>query len=439
MCGCIDLRGGALRIAVTVGIVEKSQLEFRFEHQAARAVDIGQRDTPLFERLLQGSQVTLAHHVHVDTRLDGARRHLFQIAQTVRDHLVDARVVRDDEALEAPLLAQHGGHQPAVGRGGNPVDLVERRHDAAHACLDGRLVGREIFVVHALAAHVGRIVVASRFGSTVESIVLHASHDLVGGKMHRITPLIAVDERPRHSAAEEGIFADALRRTSPAGIARNVDHRGESPADTGGTRLDGRNTGRTLDGLHVPRGRQAERNRKGRLITVDHIHAEDQRNPQTALLDGDALHVADLLHPLDIEQTAHLAAADLLGDVAALGLTRGDVARTGQVELADLLFEGHAAHQRVDILLHRSARRLLDGDGRAAEHDAQQSNECFFHIVISVFYGIIFRFPKNGVSRSRITCGGTRQLPASTVNPSSASPLCTSLSDMNRFHGNPVR
>ena len=251
--------------------------------------------------------------------------------------------------------------------------------------------------------------------------------------MHRITPLIAVDERPRHSAAEEGIFADALRRTSPAGIARNVDHRGEGPADTGG------NTGRTLDGLHVPRGRQAERNRKGRLITVDHIHAEDQRNTQTALLDGDTLHVADLLHPLDIEQTAHLAAADLLGDVAALGLTGGDVARTGQVELADLLFEGHAAHQRVDILLHRSARRLLDGDGRAAEHDAQQGNECFFHIIISVFYGIIFRFPKNGVSRSRITCGGTRQLPASTVNPSSASPLCTSLSDMNRFHGNPVR
>ena len=189
----------------------------------------------------------------------------------------------------------------------------------------------------------------------------------------------------------------------------------------------------------VARGRQAERNRKGRLITVDHIHAEDQRNTQTALLDGDTLHVADLLHPLDIEQTAHLAAADLLGDVAALGLTGGDVARTGQVELADLLFEGHAAHQRVDILLHRSARRLLDGDGRAAEHDAQQGNECFFHIVISVFYGIIFRFPKNGVSRSRITCGGTRQLPASTVNPSSASPLCTSLSDMNRFHGNPVR
>ena len=106
VCGRIDLRGGALRIAVTVGIVEKSQLEFRFEHQAARAVDIGQRDTPLFERLLQGSQITLAHHVHVDTRLDGARRHLFQIAQTVRDHLVDARVVRDDEALEAPLLAQ---------------------------------------------------------------------------------------------------------------------------------------------------------------------------------------------------------------------------------------------------------------------------------------------------------------------------------------------
>ena len=53
--------------------------------------------------------------------------------------------------------------------------------------------------------------------------------------------------------------------------------------------------------------------------------------PRTALLDGDALHVADLLHPLDIEQTAHLAAADLLGDVAALGLTGGDVARTGQL------------------------------------------------------------------------------------------------------------
>ena len=97
-----------------------------------------------------------------------------------------------------------------------------------------------------------------------------------------------------------------------------------------------------------------------------------RKYPNTVFLDGDALHVADLLHSLDVEQTAHGAAADLLGDVAALGLSGGDVARGGQIELADLLFEGHAAHQRVDIPLHRIVGRPSGGRSRAAERDAQQ-------------------------------------------------------------------
>ena len=70
---------------------------------------------------------------------------------------------------------------------------------------------------------------------------------------------------------------------------------------------------------------------------MDNVHAEQQRNFQATLLHRYLLHVAYVLHAFKIEQSTHLAARYLSGDVAALGLSGDDCSRDGEVELSDLL------------------------------------------------------------------------------------------------------
>ena len=50
------------------------------------------------------------------------------VRQQGRDPVVNRAPVGDDQALEAELLAQHGGEQPGVLGGGQPVDLVVGAH-----------------------------------------------------------------------------------------------------------------------------------------------------------------------------------------------------------------------------------------------------------------------------------------------------------------------
>lgn len=64
------------------------------------------------------------------------------------------------------------------------------------------------------------------------------------------------------------------------------------------------------------------RNGKDSLIAMDYVHAENQRNAQTALLHRHTLQVADFFNAFDVEHTAHLTLGDKRAYVAVLGLTR---------------------------------------------------------------------------------------------------------------------
>ena len=69
---------------------------------------------------------------------------------------------------------------------------------------------------------------------------------------------------------------------------------------------------------------------------MNHVHTYEQRDAQTAVLDGDFLQSLDLVEPFDIENSAHVA----LGDIAAyLGVkcaASRDVASHHQVQLTNL-------------------------------------------------------------------------------------------------------
>ena len=56
---------------------------------------------------------------------------------------------------------------------------------------------------------------------------------------------------------------------------------------------------------------------KHRLIAVNHVHAENQRNAQAALLDGNFLQRADVGHAFHVEQATHLSFFNLSHHVTA--------------------------------------------------------------------------------------------------------------------------
>ena len=364
--------GRTLQVAILVGVVKQAELPLRLEDAAAGLVDVCHADFAFVERLLQRADEAVADHVHVNSRFEGAGRHLLQVAYAVGNHLVDARVVGHDKAVELPLVAQQVGHQPTVGRGGHPVDLVERGHDAACSRLNGCLVGQEIFVVHAVAAHVDRVIVASGLRGAVECEVLDASHDLVVGLelCRTVGALVATHHGPCNGGTQEGVFTAALADASPARVAADVDHRAERPADAVGAGFGGRDAGRLFHGVHVPRARQAQGDGEHRFVAVYDIHAEQQGDAQARVLDRQALHVAYAFDALQIEQAAHQALLDKLGHVAALGLPGDYLAGDGQVELADFFFYCHLAHQFRDERVHvarRGRRGFALGRGRGQQ------------------------------------------------------------------------
>ena len=156
-------------------------------------------------------------------------------------------------------------------------------------------------------------------------------------------------------------LAERLRDPAPTRLLGEVDHRGEGPRDTVDDGLACRGRGGALDEVLVPGRGQPERDREDRAVAVDHVAAEEQRHAQAAPLDGVPL------GGVDVERE------DALVALVAPGRTAGEEARADPraaqrvgvvvgvdvrdlVRLADLLLQGHRAHEQRDPLGHRQTR-----------------------------------------------------------------------------------
>ena len=105
--------------------------------------------------------------------------------------------------------------------------------------------------------------------------------------------LEAVDLGFGHAGAEEGIFAGAFHDAAPAGIAGDVDHGSEGPVDAGGAGFAGGHGLRVLGGRGVPTGGHGDGDGVDGAEAVDDVEAEEERNVEAALLDGDVLEAID--------------------------------------------------------------------------------------------------------------------------------------------------
>ena len=288
------------RVAVFVGVVKKSHSILSLKHPTTGTVNISFRNESFLQCRLQSIQKTGGYHIHVRSCLQSKHGSLFLVGHAVSFHLSDGIIIGNDHTAKSPLVTKKIGQQPLIGSGRNAIHKVERTHHAPHTRLNGCFIGSQIIVVHAQSAHVYRIIITSRLGSTIQCKMLDTGQYFIIS-LHSIA-LIAMYVCPRHQSAQVGIFTVPLGNASPTGIAADIHHRTEIPADSVGTGLSSRHACHPSDGDSVPATRHGKRYGEYCLITVYDIGSYNQGNLQTGFLHGNTLHLSDFPYSLHIEE-----------------------------------------------------------------------------------------------------------------------------------------
>ena len=215
-------------VGVAIGIFEQSEAIFHFEHAAHCAVDIRLAHAAFFDRFHHVFHEHGALHVHIDAGIERLFASLFEIlGVTMRDHLVDGGVVGDDKAIEAPFIAQDVGKQEFAAAGWHAVVFVERRHEGGDPFIDCGLERREVDIAQRSFGDIDRVIVAACLGCPVSGKVFRGCQNRVDGP--QIVALVAMHACLGDFAAKVDIFPGTFRNAAPAGIARYIDHGGESP------------------------------------------------------------------------------------------------------------------------------------------------------------------------------------------------------------------
>ena len=98
----------------------------------------------------------------------------------------------------------------------------------------------------------------------------------------------------------------------------------------------------------IERGGLRERHGKDRAVTVNHVETDQQRNAEPRFLDGNSLHVVNILCANHVEQIAQSSVADGVRGIADDDGPGYRVGRRSHGELAQLLRQSHALDQLVN-------------------------------------------------------------------------------------------
>lgn len=219
-----------------------------------------------------------------------------------------------------------------------------------------------------LQRDVDGVVVAPAFRPAVGDEVLGAGGEAVRRRV--VVTLVAADLRDGEFRGQVRVFAVPLGDAAPARLVRDVHHRRVRPVDAAAPGLLRRH--RRVGARHggVEARTLGQRDREVRGVPVDDVQAEDQRDAQPRLLDGDVL------------QRVELRRADHREDPAELP-GRQRRARVGlvaeQLQLAELLGEGHLLEQALDpVVAFRPGGHGIGGGGwreQAARRDTTGGEE----------------------------------------------------------------
>ena len=266
---------------VHVGMLEQAEEDLDAQDVAHGVVDGGFPDLAGADQLLQVGDEPVGHHVHVHPGVQRLPRHFAAVgAIAVGNHLAHRVPVRDNQTVEAPFTAQDVPDHEFVARRGHAVVVVERSHQRQRARLDGRLEGRQVDVAQLVFRQEGAVVVAPALGGAV-------AHEVLDARRHRgrvpLRALVAAHHGLAHPGVQPGVLAAAFRHAAPAGVAGDVEHRREGPADALRRRLDGGHAGALLHQRRVEGRGEAQRDRENRMETVDHVASNQQGDREPRL------------------------------------------------------------------------------------------------------------------------------------------------------------
>src|SRR5579871_2192180 len=291
--------------------------------------------------------VEAADHVHVDAALKCfAGSGCAVIGDAVIHEFADGGQVTIDDAAETPLFAKNLLKRERVRGSGNSVQRIESAHDRSGTGIEGGTKRRKINFAEAMFGHVGGVVVAASLGGAVTHVVLGAGKNAF--RIGEMAALIATDVGSGERRAEERIFAISFGGAAPAGFAGNVDHGRKSPADTGGGGFASRDAGGTFRKLRIPRGRNAERNRKLGAESVNDIKTKNDGNMEARFFNGDVLKRVRFPGGDDIEERADLTLGEHVVVVSAACTGAGGLACRILNELANFFLERHFLEEFFD-------------------------------------------------------------------------------------------
>ena len=255
--------------------VEQARSEFPGQDAAYGPVNPFFRDATVADRLDQ-QRIASGAQVDVHARFQGQFGSLLPVGGNVvcRSQPVDAAQVGDDQAVEAPRIAQHAGQQRLAGRAGHSVDGIVGGHHAPGAGFDGTPERRQEAFAQFPFADGRRIPVVAAGGDAIgHEMLQRGGHALRRGALHH---------RRRQLTRQEGVFAKGFLHPRPARLTRQVDHR---PQRHRGALRPQFRSDYPSDGLQqgrIPRGRQADACRENRRadghVPVRRFFEQEQRN-----------------------------------------------------------------------------------------------------------------------------------------------------------------
>ena len=346
-------------------MLEQAEEDLDAQDVAHGVVDGGFLDLAGADQLLQVGDEPEGHHVHVHPGVQRLPRHFAAVgAIAVGNHLAHRVPVGDHQAVKAPLAAQDVAYDELVARRRHAVVVVERGHQRQRARLDGRLEGRQVDVAQLVFRQEGAVVVAPALGGAV-------THEVLDAGRHRgrvpLRALVAAHHGLAHPGVQPGVFAAAFRHAAPAGVAGDVEHRREGPADALRRRLDGGHAGALLHQRRVEGRGEAQRDRENRMETVDHVASHQQGDREPRLFHRDALQLIDPGRVHHVEDGPDLPAAHRFGIVVHAAVGRD------LVHLADLLGQGHLREDLLHAALHLRRRAHRGRPLRAATGSRRQA------------------------------------------------------------------
>ena len=301
------------RSKVAVWVVEQPHIIFDVQHVAGSVVQLFHRHFAGFDQPRQILRVILIAHTHVDAGFQCHAHRIFRVCRRAMfNQLFDCAMIGNGNAFKAPLIAQHIFQQPGVGSCWRAIQRVQRHHYRTAACIQPRFVRRHIVVKQALRTHIDGVVLFTAFYRAVSGKVFDAGHHRVA--ICRAFTLHRFHHSLTHNRSEIRIFPKTFGSTSPARIARDIDHRCPGHVQAIICRFISRDTPDRFHRIEVKRRGQTEANREHRALTVQHIVSKEERNFQAAQFHHLILHGADILTGYGVENRPNLPVFDHLAD-----------------------------------------------------------------------------------------------------------------------------